>query len=89
MNGMKRKNLSNIEKHGINFEPAQKIFAGKIVTRFDNRYDHEETRCVSIGIVDGIAIIVVVYVELKEKIRLISARPATKKERKVYYEKIQ
>ena len=83
------KNRKNVEKHGIDFETAKRIFDSPIVSRRDERKDYNEIRYVSIGIIDQVAIIVVVHTNRQDRIRLISARPASRRERRIYYEQIQ
>ena len=83
------KNRKNVEKHGIDFETAKRIFDSPIVSRRDERKDYNEIRYVSIGIIDQVAMIVVVHTNRQDRIRLISARPASRRERRIYYEQIQ
>lgn len=83
------KNRKNVEKHGIDFETAKQIFDSPIVSRRDLRKDYNEIRYVSIGIIDQVAMIVVVHTSRQGRIRLISARPASRRERRIYYEQIQ
>lgn len=83
------KNRKNVEKHGIDFETAKRIFDSPIVSRRDLRKDYNEIRYVSIGIIDQVAMIVVVHTNRQGRIRLISARPASRRERRIYYEQIQ
>ena len=83
------KNRKNVEKHGIDFETAKRIFDSPIVSRRDERKDYNEIRYVSIGIIDQVAMIVVVHTSRQGRIRLISARPASRRERRIYYEQIQ
>ncbi|WP_375497327.1 BrnT family toxin [uncultured Nostoc sp.] len=82
----KNKNQQNIQKHGISFEEATEIFNGVVFTSIDERYDYEEIREISIGSIQGIVIITVAHTDRNGKIRLISARKATPKERRTYYE---
>ncbi|MDJ0902585.1 MAG: BrnT family toxin [Xenococcus sp. MO_188.B8] len=83
------KNRKNVEKHGIDFETAKRIFDSPIVSRRDERKDYNEIRYVSIGIIDQVAMIVVIHTNRQDRIRLISARPASRRERRIYYEQIQ
>ncbi|OED42088.1 hypothetical protein AB833_07970 [Chromatiales bacterium (ex Bugula neritina AB1)] len=79
------KNLSNIRKHGVSFETAKRIFDGYVMTTIDDRFPYPELRECSIGIVDGITVLVVIHTDTDTgKIRLISARKATRKERTRY-----
>jgi uncharacterized DUF497 family protein len=82
------KNRQNLQKHGISFEEAQEIFNSIVFTSIDERYDYydyNEIREISIGAIEGLVIIIVAHTTRDNKIRLISARKATPKERKTYY----
>ena len=46
------KNQTNIRKHGVSFETAQRIFEGPVLTWFDDRKDYGEDRYISIGTVE-------------------------------------
>ncbi|MEC4802974.1 MAG: BrnT family toxin [Jaaginema sp. PMC 1079.18] len=83
-----RKNQQNRKKHGISFEEAKEIFNGIVFTAFDERFDYEEDREISIGTIRNVVIVMVAHTERNGNIRLISARKATPKERKTYYEYI-
>ncbi|MDB9313826.1 BrnT family toxin [Spirulina sp. CS-785/01] len=80
------KNQQNIKKHKISFEEATEIFNGIVFTAIDERYDYGETREISIGAIQGVVIITVAHTERNGNIRIISARKATPKERKQYYD---
>lgn len=86
MNGMKEKR--NIVKHGLDFSTAALIFHD--VNRlewFDERHSEQEDRYITIGEIGGTAVVVmVVYTERLEVIRIISARKATNAERRAYYD---
>ena len=45
-------------------------------------------RFLAIGTVMNILIVLVVYTERNDKLRIISARPATKKEKELYYDAV-
>ena len=77
------KNQANIEKHGVPFEVAKHIFDGTVVRWLDTRKDYGEDRYIGIGKVVN-ASLVVVYTDRGGNIRLISARPASRKEREKY-----
>ena len=83
------KNQSNIAKHGVAFEDAKRIFDGFTVDAIDNRVDYGEERIISVGLLDGIAILAIVHTDRKGICRIISARPANKKEKKAYDKAIQ
>ena len=83
------KNQANIRKHGIDFETARRIFDGPILTWRDRRKDYGEERHLAIGCVDHEAVIVVVWTNRAGRIRLISARPASRKERQAYHDRVR
>jgi uncharacterized DUF497 family protein len=77
------KNAANLAKHGISFEEAATIWEGPVVTGPDETHDLE-VREKSFGLIGGIAVVCVVHTERNDKIRIISARKATKKERREF-----
>ena len=83
------KNKTNINKHGIDFIYACRIFEGPVLQSLDGRFDYGEDRYISIGCVDTVIILVVIHTDRQGKKRMISARLASRQERKRYEEKIQ
>ena len=83
------KNRRNIEKHGLSFGDAKRIFDGFTVDLPDERFDYGEERIISIGLLDNVAVLVVVHTDRNGICRLISARQASKKERLFYDQKIR
>ena len=83
------KNALNIAKHGVSFELARRIFDGPVLTVLDGRENYGELREISIGMVDGIAVLTVVHTDREGKVRIISARPATPREGRRYEEAIR
>ena len=83
----KKKKAKNIKKHGIDFSELSKVFECPMLIRIDDRGDYGETRWISLADLDG-KIIVLVYTEENNTVRFISARRATKNEKKIYIEKI-
>ena len=83
------KNQANIRKHGVGCETAKRIFDGPVFSWMDDREEYGEDRYISIGMVDGLAVLVVIHTDRKNRVRLISARPASKKERQRYHEQIR
>ena len=84
----KDKNRANWIKHGIDFETARQIFDGPVLTRSDRRRDYGEERHISIGQA-GRAVMVVAHTMRGRHVRLISARPASRRERKDWHEWIR
>jgi uncharacterized protein len=75
------KRQSNIAKHRIDFQDAQRIFEQPVFEK-TNRSQGED-RVLAIGLVEGIEI-VVVYVNRGKRRRIISARRAHRDERQDY-----
>ncbi len=77
---------SNYIKHGVRFETAAHVFEDEnLLEYYDAYHSGPEDRYQVIGKVNQI--LFVVYTERKERIRLISARKATKMERKRYHDR--
>lgn len=73
----------NIEKHGIPFTLAAKVFWDYArIEIYDEAHSMDEDRYITIGWAGDV--LFVVYTERSDKIRLISARLATAKERRLY-----
>ena len=83
------KNKSNDQKHGYSFEDAAKIFDGPTLDRLDDRFDYGEERYLSVGVANGITLLTVCHTDRFGTIRLISARRATKIERKAYDKQVR
>ena len=82
-----QKRQINVKKHGVDFIDVPEIFDGDIVTLPDERFDYGETRFIVIGILKS-QVVVVVYTERGDNIRIISARKATKNEQIYYFQQI-
>ena len=83
-----KKAASNLVKHGIDFRDAVRIFNGEIVEWIDRGFDYDEERWAAIGIAQNKEIFVV-YIEKDEELRrIISARPATQRERAIYWREV-
>jgi len=78
----------NKRKHGITFEEATTAFGDtQSITVHDPLHSDDEERFVLIGMSEQLRVLVVVHVERREYIRIISARRATKSEQH-YYEEV-
>jgi hypothetical protein len=77
------KRLTNIEKHGIDFRQALNVFSDPRSFEYRSRGNHDEQRCVLVGLA-GKRLIAVIYVVRGLKIRIISARAARNEERKLW-----
>ena len=80
------KAAANFRKHGIRFETAVRVFQDpNLMEDYDDDHSRKEDRYKVIGKVDQI--LSVVYTERREHIRLITARKATKTERRRYLDR--
>jgi uncharacterized DUF497 family protein len=86
------KNLSNQRKHGVSFELAARVFLDPLHLSVQDRVESGEQRWQTLGQIGGIAVVLVAHTFTEdgptnapiEVIRIISARPATRRERKRY-----
>jgi len=77
------KAIANIEKHGIDFADAVTVFDDLNAVTIDDP-DYEEQRFITIAMDAFGRVLLVAYTWRGDIIRLISARKATKNERKQY-----
>jgi uncharacterized DUF497 family protein len=79
---------TNLDKHQISFDEAATVLMSDTAVSFEDDYPYEE-RFIAIGYSSQARILLVVYCyRFEEEIRIVSARRATKKERKDYEEGI-
>jgi len=80
-----KKAKRNLEKHDVAFEEAATAFADpQSLTDFDPDHSEDEDRFVLLGASHAGRLLVVVHTDRGDTIRMISARIATKRERKTY-----
>ena len=83
-----RKNAANRKKHGVGFDEALTVFAdplGRIVP--DSRHSHGELRLALLGLFVRQRLLAVMFIERGDnRVRIISARRATRHERHDYEE---
>jgi uncharacterized DUF497 family protein len=75
---------ANVEKHGIMFEEAAEAFFDPFYQEGASTSETQELRNFVLGYSLSQRLLLVIYAERRERIRLISARPATRLERKLY-----
>ncbi len=87
------KDRENLRKHGISFETAQLVFDDPLALSRLDEGPHDEDRWQTVGMIAGVAIVLVVHTaqglstEGDDAIgRIISARKATRVERRAYEE---
>ena len=86
-----KKNLSNIRKHGIDFNTASYVFSDPYALFAQDRIENGEERWQTIGMIDGIMVVLVAHTYIddgeNEVVRIISARKADQKEKRNYVSK--
>jgi uncharacterized DUF497 family protein len=77
----------NVKKHRVSFEEASRVFADPLSrTIFDPLHSDDEDRFIILGQSQKQRLLVVVFTDRGERIRIISARVATRRERNDYEE---
>lgn len=77
------KRRSNVAKHGIDFDDAKEVFHDPAAYTFTSPNRTSEPRYVTVGSMRGILIAVISTLRGRA-IRIISARPARRNERRIY-----
>jgi uncharacterized DUF497 family protein len=81
------KAAANLRKHGVSFEEAATALADDLaVTGVDPDHSRGESRFVTFGVSSAGRLLVVAHTERGDRLRVISARSATKRERRIYEE---
>jgi len=82
------KNTINKGKHGVSFEAAQYVFDDPFFVAVQDRFVEGEERWQTTGMVAGVTLLLVAHTWIddgqEERIRIISARLANRKERQNY-----
>jgi len=83
------KALKNLEKHGVSFEEASSVFYDEFAVQFydDGHSELKEDRFLILGISNNSRMLMICHCEKQSGnvLRIISARKATKNERKFYH----
>jgi hypothetical protein len=81
------KAASNLTKHGVAFAEAATVFGDPLaITYYDPDHSDEEERFLTFGESSEGRLLVVSHTDREDRIRIISARMATGRERKIYEE---
>lgn len=81
------KATQNIKKHGVPFDEATTVFNDPLSITFpDPDHSFFEERYVIIGLSSKNRLLIVAHTDRAEKVRIISAREATRNERRFYAE---
>jgi len=84
------KNQTNQKKHGVSFELAREVFDDPFHLSTQDRFEGGEERWQTLGLVRGAVLLLVAHTWVenndREIVRIISARKATRQERRRYEE---
>lgn len=76
---------ANLTKHGVSFEEAATVWQDYFyIDLFDELQSADENRCLLVGESSSKRLLIVSYTERANKVRIISARELTPKERRDY-----
>ncbi len=82
-----KKSAQNLAKHGVSFDEACSVFGDPLaITIDDPLHSEDEERFINLGHSHRGRLLVVVFTERGDNIRIISARLATRRERRNYEE---
>jgi uncharacterized DUF497 family protein len=80
---------ANVQKHGVSFDDAATVFIDPLALTFsDPNHSGEEDREITIGFTAGHQVVFVSHCRRRDRVRIISARKATRRERRQYEEGI-
>lgn len=78
---------SDAKKHGVSFTEAVTVFADILsMSYYDPDHSEEEDRFITIGLARSGELLVIGHTDREDRIRIITARRATRRERKLYEE---
>ena len=82
-----RKARINAQQHGVSFQEASTVFGDTLAATFrDPDHSFDETRFLTLGVSCSGRLLFVAHTDRGEHIRIISARIATRRERRLYEE---
>ena len=82
-----QKRKKTLNERNLDFADTAKVFAGPTFTFKDERFEYDEERFVSIGLLES-EVVVIVHTETKSEIRIISMRKGNKNEQKIFFENV-
>ena len=83
------KRRTNLNNRGLDFADAWEVFEGPMLTALDEREDYGEDRRIGIGLLRGLAVVLVFTERSEDTMRIISLRKALKHERNKYEQAIR
>jgi len=79
------KAIASFKKHRVSFEEGKTIFNDPCLCTFpDNEHSADEGRYINIGLSVHGRVLILIHTERRDKIRIISCRKATMRERRFY-----
>ena len=81
------KRRRNLKDHGLDFIDAEQVFEGPTYSYEDGRFQYDEQRFVTLGLLEGIPVSIV-HTESKSRIHIISFRKATRRETNILFENL-
>jgi uncharacterized DUF497 family protein len=79
-----QKGAANLARHGVSFDEASTVFGDPLAGTISDPRHSTEFRFVTIGFSTGQRLIVVAHADRDDRVRIISARRATRRERQRY-----
>lgn len=78
----------NLVKHGVDFKECEEIFFNRpLKTFYDIKHSQKENRFIALGVTNKTRRLLIVFTVRSKKIRIISARDQSRKERRLYEQK--
>lgn len=84
-----KKRRNNLEKHGLDFALATKLWKSPMLIVADKRFDYQEQRWAGMGLLEGRVMVVIFTQRPNEIIRFISFRKANRREVRAYEKAIK
>jgi uncharacterized DUF497 family protein len=82
------KRCENLRKHGLDFRDCAEVFRGHALASLDERFDYGEHRFRLMGRARE-CVVIVVYLDFDEVIRIVSMRKANRYEQAVYFKSLE
>jgi hypothetical protein len=82
-----RKAAANLRKHGVSFHAGAMVLADPLaITWPDPDHSAGEQRFITVGLAPGGRVLLVAHTDRGDRLRIISVRPTTRRERRHYEE---
>jgi uncharacterized DUF497 family protein len=82
------KRESNLEKHGLDFVDAARVFAGVVWTFEDRRKEYGERRYIGYGFLEDLVVTIAFTDHMGQTLRIISMRKASRYEQREFFKHI-